>query len=155
PTSTATDQIANLITTHHQAATATDHATATLDNLLTTHDLPGDPHTLARAISHTPANPKHRQHPLPPAQRPPTTASRPDVTGLEHLLHDLKVSDPDLLLRATALDHASRALAAEGHHQRPAPHHRRPRIRALRLQLLPPPRLTAQDTPATTSPLTR
>ncbi len=68
---------------------------------------------MARAISHSPATPQHRQHALTPEQRPRTTASRPEVTGLERLLHDLNISDPELLLQATALDHATRALAAE------------------------------------------
>jgi hypothetical protein len=150
-----TDQIADLLTTYHQAVTATDHATATLDNLLTTHDLPGDPHSLARAIGHTPASPQHRQHALPPRQRPPVAASQPSVTGLERLLHDLKISDPELLLRATALDHAARALATEAmttalHRTtatQEAVHSGYPYSRAARL--------AAQDVPAAARPLTR
>jgi hypothetical protein len=107
------DQITNLLTTYDQAATATKQATAALDNLLTSPDLPADSHSLARSIGHTPARPQYRQHALPPVQRPRSATSRPEVSGLESLLHDLKISDPELLLRATALDHAATALAAE------------------------------------------
>jgi hypothetical protein len=108
-----TDQIANLLTTYDQAVAATSRAIATLDDLLNSHTTPGDSRSLARAIGHTPVSPQRRQHALPPEQRPGAVASQPDVTGLERLLHDLKISEPDLLLRATALDHASRALATE------------------------------------------
>jgi len=107
------DQIASLLTTYADAVAATNQATATLDDLLATHSSPGDSHSLARAIGHTPGTGPLRQHALPPEQRPRTATTRPEVTGLERLLHDLKISDPELLLRATALDHATRALAAE------------------------------------------
>ena len=72
-----TGQIADLLTAYDDAVAATDRATARLDGLLITHNLPGGSHALARAISHSPASPQHRQHPLPPEQRPRTATSRP------------------------------------------------------------------------------
>jgi hypothetical protein len=150
-----TDQIANLLTTYADAVAATNQATATLDNLLTTHDRPGDSHSLARAISHTPASPQHRQHAIPPEQRPRTATTRPEITGLERLLYDLNISDPELLLRATALDHATRALAAEAvtnalNRTAAAEEFKRSAYNYSR-----PPRLAAQDLPAATRALTR
>jgi hypothetical protein len=146
------DQIANLITSYADAVAATSQVTATLDNLLTTRDLPGDSHSLARAIGHTP---QHRQHAVPHEQRPRAVTTRPEVSGLERLLHDLNISDPELLLRAAALDHAARALAAEAVTNalqraaatQEAVHSGYPYSRSARL--------AAQDVPTATRTLTR
>jgi hypothetical protein len=72
------------------------------------------PYALARPLqaSH-PAHPR-RQTSRPSTSSTPIAAVRSQGAGdVERALHDLKVSDPELVLRAIALDHAARELAAE------------------------------------------
>jgi hypothetical protein len=104
-------QIAELRAACHHAITTTERVTATLDTLLTDLSTPAEPYALARALQRSPVAATPR-----PSARPvssPAAGPGPGAGDVERLLHDLKVSDPQLLLRAIALDHATRDLTAE------------------------------------------
>jgi hypothetical protein len=106
-------QIGELRAAYHHAITATETVTTTLDSLLTDICAPGEPYALARALQRNPL----AAPPQSPISRPVpsqlTAGSRPGAGDIERLLHDLKVTDPQLLFRAIALDHATRDLTAE------------------------------------------
>jgi hypothetical protein len=108
------DQLAELRAAYDHAITTTGQAATTLNDVLTATGPPGEPHALARSLqaSH-PAQPR-QQASRPSTSRTPTAAVRSHGAGdIERVLHNLKVSDPELVLRAIALDHAARELAAE------------------------------------------
>jgi hypothetical protein len=108
-------QIGELRAAYHHAITATETVTATLDTLLTDLCTPGEPYALARALQRSPvaAHPRH-QDTKPLSSRRTTAAELgPGAGDAERLMHSLKVSDPELLFRAIALDHATRDLTAE------------------------------------------
>ena len=106
-------QIAELRGAYHHAITTTERVTAAVDTLLTDLCTPGEPYALARALQRSPAT----AHPQNARQLSPratiAAAPGPGAGDIEQLLHSLKVSDPQLLFRAIALDHATRDLTAE------------------------------------------
>ena len=108
-------QITELRAAYHHAITTTERATATMDTLLTDLCTPGEPYALARALQRSPAT-AHPQHQTTRQLSSRATAAAAPGSGagdVEHLLHSLNVSDPQLLFRAIALDHATRDLTAE------------------------------------------
>src|SRR5262249_43322753 len=108
------DQLAELHAAYDHAITTTGQAAATLNDVLTAAGAPGEPYALARSLQAS-----HPAHPRQQTSRPwtpgtPIAAVRSQGAGhVERVLHTLKVSDPELVLRAIALDHAARELAAE------------------------------------------
>jgi hypothetical protein len=108
------DQTAELRAAYHHALAGTEQATATIDTLLTDLCTPGEPRALARALHHNPLTTQPHRRTTPLTSQPATAAGPGPGTGdIEHLLHNLKVTDPQLLFRAIALDHATRDLTAE------------------------------------------
>lgn len=106
-------QITELRAAYHHAITTTEQATATMDILTADLCTPGEPYALARALQRSPVT-VHPQNARPLSSRATVAAAPgPGAGDIEHLLHDLKVSDPQLLFRAIALDHATRDLTAE------------------------------------------
>jgi len=109
------DQIAELLHASHETITAAHKSIAALDSLLQATSTVGEAHALARALRHNPAG--SRPHPgnTWPRTAPALTSTglSPEAGETERLLHSLQVSDPELLLRAAALDHANRDLTSE------------------------------------------
>jgi hypothetical protein len=107
--------MAELRAAYHHAISATERVTATVDSLLADMCIPGEPYALARALQRNPIT-AHSQHQDTTLLRSrATTAAElgPGAGDIERLLHSLNISDPELLLRAIALDHATRDLTAQ------------------------------------------
>ncbi len=100
-----------LLSGYNLAVKTCSAATAALDNLALATEAPSRVLAMARRL--TPADQPPDGH-LPgqrhPAQQP-AAALRP--CHVERTLHNLHISDPDLLLRAATIDEAARALTAE------------------------------------------
>src|ERR1022692_1512822 len=112
-----------LLTAYHDARTASARATARTAIIAEALQAPSRTLTAAPAAtqpaSADPSAP--RRHAPEPAERPPP----PGHPGLvERILHDLKITAPDKLQRAAAIDHAAEQLiletACEPDHDRPA-----------------------------------
>jgi hypothetical protein len=108
------DQLADLHAAYDHAITTTGQAATTLNDVLTATSAPGGPYALARSLqaSH-PAQPRQQASKPWTSSTPIAAVRTPGAGDVERVLHDLKVSDPELVLRAIALDHAARELTAE------------------------------------------
>jgi hypothetical protein len=82
--------------------------------VLTATSGPSEPYALARSL-HASQLAHQGQQPIRSiVSSAPIAADPSQAAGdIERVLHSLKVSDPELVLRAIALDHAARGLAAE------------------------------------------
>jgi hypothetical protein len=108
------DQLAELHAAYDHAITTTGQAATALDDVLTAAGAPGEPYALARSLQASHPAHSRQQTSRPWTSSTPIAAVRsPGAGDLERVLHRLKVSDPELVLRAIALDHAARELAAE------------------------------------------
>ncbi len=94
-----------------------------MDELALVIEAPSRALTWARRL----ASPDQRYPPLPAGPQRPGERSTmlPPPGQIEHSLHNLQISDPDLLERAAAIDEATRAITAEA------------RMKASRAEIMP------------------
>jgi hypothetical protein len=100
---------------YHQAIAATEEAAQALRQITAAHKN-GGPYVVDRQAA-TLTSPDHQRsiglpEPAVPNSESAIAAQR-DGNDLAEMLRNLKVTDPALMLRAVAIDHASRSLAAE------------------------------------------
>ena len=101
------DRVHVLLTAYHDAGAASAQATAAVATVAADIRAPSHILTVARAAIHADADPagKGRRQPAEPATEP-----REFPGPVERILHDLGVTSPDVLLRASAIDQAGEQL---------------------------------------------
>jgi hypothetical protein len=100
-----------LLTGYTLAAEACTAATAALDELALAIEAPSRALTWARRLA--PADQRYPQlpaDPQPPGSRP---SILPQPGHIEYSLRNLQISDPDMLVRAAAIDEATRVITVE------------------------------------------
>lgn len=100
-----------LLSGYTLAVEACTTATAALDELALAIEAPSRAPSWARQL--VSADQRYPQLPAGPLRPGPRSAVVLQPRHIEHTLHNLLISDPDLLIRAAMIDEATRAITAE------------------------------------------